>query len=87
MDNIKNGDVVYSQGKTHQGKYPEHTTGTITCDEGYIVSGNNITTCQNDGTWSSIPSCESESLSFMYMYAGQGVYIKFWYIYIYMRYR
>lgn len=62
MDSIENGDVVYSQDRTRQGQYPEHTTATITCNDGYIVSGDNITTCQNDGTWSSIPSCESEPL-------------------------
>ena len=62
-DGIKNGYVKYSQNPAPQGHYPEHTTATITCDEGYILSGNNITTCQNDGTWSNLSSCESEPLS------------------------
>ena len=63
LDGIENADVSYSQDTASQGHYPEHTTATITCDEGYRISGNNITTCQNDGTWSSLASCESEPLS------------------------
>jgi hypothetical protein len=35
-----------------------NSTVTITCDMGYNITGKSVTTCQSDGTWTSLPTCD-----------------------------
>lgn len=44
---------------------PETPKGTnygqlaiLTCEAGYTMTGNSFVTCQDDGTWSTLPSCD-----------------------------
>ncbi|CAI8015959.1 Scavenger receptor cysteine-rich type 1 protein M130 [Geodia barretti] len=54
---IANGTVSYT-GSSLGG------TAHYSCDDGFILFGQNVTKCQNNSTWENPPSCHSSAISF-----------------------
>ncbi|CAP34761.2 Protein CBG16936 [Caenorhabditis briggsae] len=57
---IMNGIVTFSQGNTWDLTRPSGTTGTLSCNSGYSVTGNSQATCTNGVFTPTLGTCTSE---------------------------
>ena len=56
-----NGMISYNMGTANL--RPVDTVATYTCNTGYTLTGDSISTCGSDGVWSSdAPVCQSECM-------------------------
>jgi Sushi repeat (SCR repeat) len=52
------GSPTPLSGSSNNNATTFNSTVTITCDSGYSINGKSVTTCQSDGTWTSLPTCD-----------------------------
>ena len=58
LGNPGNGEVSVSSGTTY------NSTATYSCNAGYTLTGDDVTTCQTSGVWSgSEPTCTGKDTS------------------------
>ena len=48
---LQNGEVNYDLSQVFEG-YPVETVASFACNDGFMLSGSNTTTCQTSGVWS-----------------------------------
>jgi hypothetical protein len=52
------GSPIPFSGSANNNATTFNSSVTITCDYGYSINGKSVTTCQSDGTWTSLPTCD-----------------------------
>ena len=58
---LENGEVEYDLSKVFEG-YPVDTLASFVCNEGFMLSGSNVTTCPTSGVWNlQIPVCKESN--------------------------
>ena len=57
---VENGSfsITVPPGRTED-VYVEGTVVNVTCDEGFVATYGGVSECQRDGTWTTLPTCES----------------------------
>ena len=62
LESVLRMDVLvlytFPPGRTED-VYVEGTVVNVTCDEGFVATYGGVSECQRDGTWTTLPTCES----------------------------